>query len=183
MAKQFDALTGDHIAFIAEQPLFFVATAAPDGRVNLSPKGMDSLRVLSPTRILWLNLTGSGNETAAHLRESPRITLMWCSFSARPLILRAYGRARMLHHGDPDWAALGALLPAQPGTRQIVDCALDLVQTSCGYAVPVMDLRSERPVLRDWAEAKGSEGLADYWAGRNARSLDGRPTGIEGNLP
>jgi hypothetical protein len=183
MAKQFPALAEDHIAFIADQPVFFVATATAGGRVNLSPKGMDSLRVAGPDRILWLNLTGSGNETAAHLRESPRITLMWCSFSARPLILRAYGTARAVHHGDAGWADLAAHLPVQPGARQILDCTIDLVQTSCGYAVPLMDLRAERPVLRDWAEGKGPEGLADYWATRNARSLDGLPTGIEGNLP
>jgi hypothetical protein len=183
MGKRFDALTEDHIGFIAAQPLFFVATAARNGRVNLSPKGMDSLRVLAPGRILWLNATGSGNETAAHLADSDRITLMWCSFSARPMILRAYGQARALHRADADWPALAALLPDLPGARQIVDCTIDLVQSSCGYAVPFMDFRAERPVLRDWAVGKGEAGLRDYWAARNDRSLDGAPTGIEGNLP
>ena len=102
MAKQFPALTDDHTAFIAAQPLYFVATAAATGRINLSPKGMDSLRVLSPNRLIWLNLTGSGNETAAHLAQDPRMTVMWCSFTTRPLILRAYGSARTLHLTDPD---------------------------------------------------------------------------------
>ncbi len=183
MGKRFDALTDDHIAFVAAQPLFFVATAAREGRVNLSPKGMDTLRVLAPDRILWLNLTGSGNETSPHLADSPRITLMWCSFGPRPLILRAYGTARIVHRSAPDWTGLSALLPDQPGARQVVDCSIDLVQSSCGYAVPLMEAAAERPVLRRWAEDKGPEGLAAYWSERNAVSLDGQPTGIEANLP
>jgi hypothetical protein len=182
MGKRFDGLSEDHRAFIAAQHMFFVATAARDGRVNVSPKGMDSLRVLTPNRILWLNATGSGNETAPHLADSPRITLMWCSFTTRPMILRAYGTARALHRADPDWPALAALLPDLPGVRQIVDFAIDLVQTSCGYAVPFMASTVDRPVLRDWALGKGEAGLRDYWATRNDRSLDGVPTGIEGNL-
>lgn len=182
MGKRYGALQPDQIGFIAEQHLFFVATAAPGGRVNLSPKGMDTLRVLSPGRILWLNLTGSGNETSAHLALEPRITLMWCSFSTRPLILRAYGTGRVVHHGDADWAALAAHLPDQPGARQIVDVTVDLVQASCGFAVPVMDFREERPVLRDWATAKGAGGLRSYWDERNRQTIDGLPTGIEANL-
>lgn len=183
MGKRFDSLTEDHIAFIGAQHLFFTGTAARDGRVNVSPKGMDSLRILSPDRILWLNLTGSGNETAPHLADHPRITLMWCSFTTRPLILRAYGTARAVHRSDPDWPALAAHLPDQPGARQIVDCRIDLVQSSCGFAVPFMDFAAERPVLRSWAEGKGEAGLRDYWATRNALSLDDVPTGIEANLP
>ncbi|PZQ99245.1 MAG: pyridoxamine 5'-phosphate oxidase [Cereibacter sphaeroides] len=182
MGKQFDSLTEDHIRFIGQQHLYFTGTAARDGRVNISPKGMDSLRVVGPNRILWLNLTGSGNETAPHLADSARITLMWCSFTTRPLILRAYGTGRVVHLGDPDWAALKSLLPDQPGARQIVDCAIDLVQSSCGYAVPFMDFREERPVLRKWAEDKGQNGLREYWAEKNATSIDHRPTGIEANL-
>jgi hypothetical protein len=179
MGKRFDALTEDHIAFIGDQHLYFVATAARDGRVNTSPKGMESLRILSPTRILWLNLTGSGNETAAHLKDSPRITLMWCSFTRRPVILRAYGTARAVHHGEADWSLLAARLPAQPGARQIFDVTIDLVQSSCGFAVPLMEFTAERPTLRTWAEDKGDDGLRAYWAERNATSLDGLPTGIE----
>ncbi|MFN3281245.1 MAG: pyridoxamine 5'-phosphate oxidase family protein [Tabrizicola sp.] len=182
MGKRYSELQPDQIGFIAEQHLFFVATAAPGGRVNLSPKGMDSLRVLSPGRILWLNLTGSGNETAAHLALDARITLMWCSFTTRPLILRAYGSGRVVHQGDADWAPLAAHLPAQPGARQIVDVAVDLVQSSCGFAVPFMDFREDRPVLRDWATAKGAEGLRSYWDERNRQTMDGLPTGIEANL-
>lgn len=182
MGKRYTALQTDQIAFIGEQHLYFVATAAPGARVNLSPKGMDSLRILSPTRILWLNLTGSGNETAAHLARDPRLTLMWCSFTARPMILRAYGTAEAVHRGDARWPAMQSLLPDQPGARQIIELSIDLVQSSCGFAVPFMDFRQERPVLRTWAEDKGPEGLAAYWDTRNRDTIDGLPTGIEANL-
>lgn len=182
MAKQFDGFTEDHRAFVAEQHIFFVATSAPEARHNLSPKGMDALRILSPNRLIWLNVTGSGNETAAHLAHDPRMTVMWCSFSTRPLILRAYGTARAIHHSDADWADLAAQLPALPGARQIYDMTVDLVQTSCGYAVPFMEPAGERPTLRKWAEDKGEAGLADYWDTRNRQSIDGLPTGIEANL-
>lgn len=182
MGKRYAALQPDQIAFIGVQHLYFVATAAPGARVNLSPKGMDSLRILSPTRILWLNVTGSGNETAAHLAQDPRITLMWCSFTTRPLILRAYGSARAVHRGDDGWGQLAAQLPDLPGARQIVEVAVDLVQSSCGFAVPFMDFREDRPVLRDWALDKGPEGLRDYWDERNRQTIDGLPTGIEANL-
>jgi Pyridoxamine 5'-phosphate oxidase len=182
MGKRFTELQPDQIAFISEQHLYFVGTAAEGARVNLSPKGMDSLRILSPGRILWLNLTGSGNETVAHLALDPRITLMWCSFGTRPLILRAYGTARAIHRTDADWPALSAHLPDQPGVRQIVDVTIDLVQSSCGFAVPLMDYREERPVLRKWADDKGPDGLRDYWDTRNRETIDGLPTGIEANL-
>lgn len=179
MARQFEGFEDDHRRFIAEQPLFFVATAAPDTRINLSPKGMDSLRVLGPNRLVWLNLTGSGNETAAHLAEDPRMTVMWCSFGTRPLILRAYGTARLTHRGGPGWDGLYAHFPGTPGARQVVEMAVDLVQTSCGYAVPLMDLQSPRETLRTWADKQGAGGLADYWSRKNRLSIDGRPTGIE----
>lgn len=182
MGKRYPDLQPDQIAFIGDQHLYFTGTAAPGARVNLSPKGMDSLAILSPSRILWLNLTGSGNETAAHLALDPRITLMWCSFTTRPLILRAYGTARAIHRGDPDWASLAAQLPDQPGARQIIDVAIDLVQSSCGFAVPFMDFREDRPVLQKWATDKGPEGLRTYWDTRNRETIDGLPTGIEANL-
>ena len=181
MGKRFDTLGSDHIAFITGQPMFFVATTPQTGRINLSPKGMDSLRVLSPNRLIWLNLTGSGNESAPHLADDPRMTVMWCSFGARPMILRAYGTARALHRNHPDWPALAAELPDLPGARQIVDVRVDLVQSSCGYAVPQMEFTAERPVLHDWATDKGPDGIAAYWADRNTRTIDGLPTGIEAN--
>lgn len=180
MARQFPAFTPDHEGFIAAQPLFFVGTAAPDGHVNVSPKGRDSLRVLGPNRLVWRNLTGSGNETAAHLRLADRMTVMWCSFATRPLILRAYGRATVTHHGGPGWEALDGLFPPDPGARQVFDMAVDLVQTSCGYAVPFMDFRAERDTLATWARDKGPEGVAAYWRQKNRRSIDGFDTGMPG---
>jgi hypothetical protein len=179
MGKRYPTLQPDQIDFIAEQKVFCVATAPAKGRVNVSPKGMDSLRVLSPSRILWLNVTGSGNETAAHLVEDPRITLMWMGFETRPIILRAYGSATVTHHREHGWDELAAQLPDVPGARQIVDVSIDLVQSSCGFAVPFMEFKGERPTLRTWAEGKGDQGLRDYWSGRNGETIDGQPTGIE----
>ena len=178
MAKQFPAFEPTHVALIESSPIFFVATAAEDGRVNVSPKGRDSLRVVGPNRILWRNLTGSGNETAAHLARVNRMTLMWCAFNGRPVILRAYGTATALHKGEGDWAALDALFEADPGARQIFEVAVDLVQTSCGYAVPLMDFASERDVLAKWSEDKGEAGVAAYWQEKNRRSIDGFDTGM-----
>lgn len=180
MAQQFPALLAKHAAFIAEQQVFFVGTAAADGRVNISPKGMDTLRVLAPDHIIWLNLTGSGNETAAHLRRLPRMTLMWCAFDEPPLILRAYGRAEATHPGDARWPALAAHFPAHLGARQVIDLRIDLVQTSCGFGVPLMEQARERPTLALWAERKGDDGIRQYWADRNAQSIDGFDTGIPG---
>ncbi|WP_300055829.1 pyridoxamine 5'-phosphate oxidase family protein [uncultured Roseobacter sp.] len=178
MAKQFDSLSDLLTRFIEAQHIFFVGTAGPEGRVNVSPKGMDSLRVLGPNRIAWRNLTGSGNETAGHLAQINRMTLMWCGFEAKPMILRTYGTARTLHPRDADFAELNALFPASPGARQIYDVAIDLVQTSCGFAVPFMDYVGERDVLKDWAEGKGAEGVAEYWETRNQQTIDGAPTFI-----
>ena len=178
MATQYPDLSEVLTGFIAAQHIFFVATAAEDGRVNMSPKGMDSLRVLTPNRIVWRNLTGSGNETAGHLARVNRMTLMWCGFEHQPMILRAYGTARTLHPRDADFATLNAAFPPAVGARQIYDMTLDLVQTSCGYAVPFYDHAGDRGVLKDWADRKGTDGLRDYWATRNQTTIDGIPTGI-----
>ncbi len=156
--------------------MFFVATAAPDGRVNLSPKGQDSLRILGPSRLLWLNLTGSGNETAGHLLENPRMTLMWCSFTLKPMIYRAYGTARAVHRDAPEWAGLAVHFPDYPGARQIFDMEVDMTQTSCGYAVPRMDFQSDRDTLTKWTEDRGPDGIRRYWTERNAETIDGKPT-------
>lgn len=178
MGKQYSSINPDHSQFIATQKLFFVATAAHDGRVNVSPKGMDSLRILSPNRVAWLSVTGSGNETAAHLLQVNRITLMFCAFEGDPKILRLYGSARVIHPRDPQWSDLAALFPAHPGARQVIEVAVDLVQTSCGMAVPFFDYVGEREQLNDWARKKGVEGVHHYWKDRNQLSLDGQPTGI-----
>ncbi|APE43101.1 pyridoxamine 5'-phosphate oxidase [Sulfitobacter alexandrii] len=181
MAKQFDSISADHRQFIEAQHIFFCGTAAAEGRVNVSPKGMDSLRVLDPNRIVWRNLTGSGNETAAHLAQVNRMTLMWCGFETRPMILRAYGSARTLHPRDHAFAELNAAFPPDPGARQIYDLTVDLVQTSCGFAVPFFDHKAPREVLRKWSEDKGPDGVAAYWRERNLNSIDGLPTHILGD--
>lgn len=178
MGKLYKQLTDDLAGFIQRQKLFFVGTAADDGRVNVSPKGMDTLRVVTEDRVVWLNLTGSSNETAAHLLENDRITLMFCAFEGDPLILRLYGHARIFHPHDTEWDSLTTFFPAIPGARQIIDMSVDLVQTSCGFGVPFFEFKAERDHLKKWAEKKGSEGIRQYWEEKNRISLDGKPTGI-----
>jgi len=178
MAEQFDTLSAELIEWIKQQHVFFVATAARDGRINVSPKGQDSLRVLDGGQILWLNLTGSGNETAAHLLDSNRMTLMWCGFEGLPRILRAYGSAEAVHPRDADWADCARLIPPPVGARQYFKMQVDLVQTSCGYAVPLMDFVEDRQVLAKWSEKRGEDGIRNYWQEKNRLSLDGLPTGI-----
>ena len=178
MATQYDKLNDTLTSFIHDQHIFFCATAGQEGRVNVSPKGMDSLRVLEPNRIVWRNLTGSGNETAGHLAQINRMTLMWCSFSAKPLILRTFGTAKTLHPRDDAFAELNDLFPPHDGARQIYDVAIDMVQTSCGYAVPFMEFSEERDVLSTWTQNKGPDGVAEYWATRNQTTIDGNPTFI-----
>ena len=166
--------------FIERQPLFFVATAAPEGRVNLSPKGLKSLKIMDERRIVWLSLSGSGNETAAHLQESDRMTLMFCAFAGEAMILRVYGHAKLFHPRDPEWDGLASLFPPMAGSRQVFDLAIDLVQTSCGSGVPLMDYQSERgeAELLPFYEAMGEEGVRDYWKRKNTLSIDGKPTHI-----
>jgi hypothetical protein len=178
MGKRYDQLTDKHIRFIAAQKIFFVGTATADSRVNVSPKGMDSLRVLQSDRVAWLNLTGSGNETAAHVQQDPRMTLMFCAFEGEPLILRLYGTARVIHQRDPAWRQLFPLFQPLPGARQIFDLAIDLVQTSCGMAVPYFAHQGDRDLLEDWALKKGDQGIRQYWAEKNQLSLDDIPTHI-----
>ena len=181
MAERFPALEDRHIRFIGEQHLFFVGTAAAEGYVNVSPKGMDTFRVISPSEVAWLNLTGSGNESAAHVRDNPRMTIMFCSFGKQPLIMRLYGKAETIHPRDADWAAMLALFPEDLGARQVFRLQLELVLTSCGYAVPRYELLGERPTLTKWAQSHGREGIEQYWLEKNVTSLDGMDTGILGD--
>lgn len=178
MGQQYAEISEKQRQFIEKQKLFFVGTATADSRVNISPKGMDSLRILGNNRVAWLNVTGSGNETAAHVQENPRMTLMFASFEGDPLILRLYGNARVVHMNDPDWKDLFALFVPLPGARQIFDVEIDLVQGSCGMAVPFFDYIEERDHLNDWAVKKGEEGIKAYWQEKNQTSLDGLPTNI-----
>ncbi|AQT62161.1 pyridoxamine 5'-phosphate oxidase [Cellvibrio mixtus] len=179
MGKRYDDISAALQDFIARQKLFFVGTATDSSRVNISPKGMDSLRVLNANRVIWLNVTGSGNETAAHLQTHPRMTIMFAAFEGAPMILRLYGTARAIHYGDADWDILYAHFPANIGARQIFDMQVDLVQTSCGMAVPFFDYVEEREQLNQWAAKKGEQGMREYWRERNQLSLDGVPTGID----
>ncbi|MCQ8118866.1 pyridoxamine 5'-phosphate oxidase family protein [Methylomonas rosea] len=178
MGKRFNELSAKHIQFISEQKLFFVGTATTDSRVNISPKGMDSFRVIDPKRVVWLNVTGSGNETSAHVQQAPRITILFCAFDGTPLILRLYGTAKVVHQYDPEWDNLFARFNPLPGARQIFDVNVDLVQTSCGMAVPYFSYAGERELLSDWAEKQGEQGLRDYWTKNNQTSIDGIATHI-----
>ncbi len=178
MGKQYQEISPQLQDFIAQQKIFFVGTATDESRVNISPKGMDSFRVINTNRIIWLNVTGSGNETAAHLRTHPRMTIMFAAFEGAPMILRLYGTARAIHSSDPEWNSLYSSFPPNPGARQIFDMQVDLVQTSCGMAVPFFDYVDEREQLNQWAEKKGEQGIRDYWRDRNQQSIDGLPTGI-----
>lgn len=179
MAEFFDALSDDHISFIQQQHLFFVGTAGTEGRINVSPKGMDSFRVLGSNEVVWLNLTGSGNETAAHVLDNPRMTVMFCSFDKQPLILRLYGQATLIYPRDESFDQFHELFDRQPGTRQFFRMTVDSVQTSCGFAVPLYELSGERETLKKWAENKGDEGIQAYWTEKNQVSIDGKSTGIE----
>jgi predicted pyridoxine 5'-phosphate oxidase superfamily flavin-nucleotide-binding protein len=177
MAEFFDEITDKHAAFIAEQPMFFTATACAEGRINLSPKGMDSFRVLSPKLCGYLDVTGSGNETAAHIRNDGRITIMFNSFSRNALIYRIYGRGRVLRPHQAAFSELADSFPTLPGARQIILVDVESTQTSCGYGVPEMDLRAERQTLKKWADSKG-EDIAAYQREKNTRSIDGFDTGL-----
>lgn len=178
MGQRFNEIQEKHRLFIEQQKLFFVGTATANSRVNISPKGMDSLRVIDQNRVAWLNVTGSGNETAAHVQEQSRMTLMFVAFEGNPLILRLYGNAKVIHQGDTEWEELFALFPAIPGARQIFDVQIDLVQSSCGMAVPFFDYVEERTLLSDWAHKQGEHGLREYWKKKNQLTLDGEPTHI-----
>jgi Pyridoxamine 5'-phosphate oxidase len=178
VAERFEKLDHKHIAFIRQQHMYFVGTAGAQGYVNVSPKGMDSFRIIDDGTVAWLNLTGSGNETAAHVMENGRMTIMFCSFDKQPLIMRLYGQATAIHPRDECWAEWSALFPAYTGARQIFQLELELVQTSCGYAVPYYQLKGERPTLTKWADNHGEAGIQDYWVEKNTKSLNDKDTGI-----
>lgn len=178
MGTRYDEITPPLQKFIERQHIVFTGTAARTGRVNVSPKGMDSLRILAPDRILWRNFTGSGNETAVHLEDSPRMTLMWCAFDGPPMIVRAYGTARAIHRTDPDWNWAEGQFTPDRALRQFFDMKVELVLKSCGYAVPRMDYTKDRDNLTKWSDAKTETQLNEYWATTNAASLDGVPSGL-----
>ena len=179
MAKFTSSLTPAQQAFIKSQKIFFVASAPANGRVNLSPKGLDSFRVLGAQRVAYLDCTGSGNETAAHLAENGRITFMFCAFADAPQILRLYGTGHAVRPRDDAWAQLRPLFgPPVPGERQLIVSDVESVQTSCGFAVPVFNFQADRDQLTAWAQKKSPESLASYWSEKNQKSIDGLPTGL-----
>lgn len=180
MGKQHEYITDELATFIRAQPLFFVASAplAVSGHVNLSPKGLDCLRILSRHSVAYIDVTGSGNETSAHLAENGRITFMFCAFSGPPNILRLYGTGRTILPESDEWHTLSPLFPAIPGARQIIIVNIERVQTACGNTVPLMNLVSQRDTQIRWAEDRGEPGLQTYRQLKNSQSIDGLPTPI-----
>ncbi len=178
MGKIYQVIEPDHRAFIEQQPLFFVASAPllATGHINLSPKGLDTFRILGERTVTYLDLTGSGNETAAHITENGRLTLMFCAFAGHPKILRLYCRGRVITRLSHEWAEAVGRFPEQPGIRQVVLADVESVQTSCGFGVPFMAFESHRDQLTRWAESKGADELVDYRRARNAVTLDGMLT-------
>lgn len=176
MGRVFDEITPDTARFITAQHVFFVATAPSiEGHVNCSPKGLDTFTVLSPHGVAYLDLTGSGAETAAHLRDNGRITLMFCAFEGKPNIVRIYGRGDVIPASSPDAPPLLARFPTFPGARSVIRVEVTRVSTSCGYAVPLLHYAGERPQLIEWSERKSPAELVAYRSEQNARSIDGLP--------
>lgn len=171
----------DMRAFIEAQKLFFVATAPRDGRVNLSPKGLDTLRVLDRRTVIYLDLTGSGNETAAHVTENRRMTMMFCAFNGPPMTLRLYGEAELIRPAHEAWGGLRRLFSDFPGIRQIFRLHVESVATSCGWSIPVVGEMRERGELIEWAGAKTSDEIEAYRLANNVVSIDGLPTGYVGD--
>jgi hypothetical protein len=182
MAKFYPELDDRLCEFIHQQKIFFTATAPTEGRINLSPKGIDTFRCLDYQRVAYLDLTGSGNETAAHLHQNGRMTVMFCSFTDRPLILRLYGNGVVVRPGTEQWESLLTQFPDLPGKRQLIILQIESVQTSCGYGVPIYDLQAERTTLTDWANKKGVEGVNDYQLQKNQTSIDGLATHLRSSL-
>jgi len=178
MAERFRTLDKRHIDFIEKQHLFFIGTAGAEGTVNVSPKGMDTLRVVGPNTVVWLNHTGSGNETSVHVQENRRMTIMFCSFDKQPLILRLYGEAKVVHPRDNEWEELSKIFDDYVGVRQYFEMNVNLVQTSCGFAVPFYEYIGERDTLLKWANDRGRDGIEEYWKEKNQISLDGKQTNI-----
>lgn len=178
MGKFFDTINDSHRAFILKQKLFFTASAplSENGHVNLSPKGMDSFRVLGESRVAYMDIVGSGNETSAHILENGRLTIMFCAFEGPPNILRLYGTGYTVLPGDREWQELAPHFDLQLATRQIIVSDVHQVQTSCGFSVPYYDYKGERDHAQKWAEKKGEEGLQSYKEEKNRISMDGLPT-------
>jgi hypothetical protein len=175
MGKLYDEIDETLRRFLEAQRMFFVATAPLDaaGHVNLSPKGLDSFRVIDPRTVAYLDLTGSGIETVAHLRENGRIVLLFCAFEGPPKIVRLQGRGEVVEPSDPGFGALAARFPTFAGTRSVIVISLERISDSCGYGVPLYGYEGQRSQLLDWAERKGADGVVRYREDNNRRSIDG----------
>ncbi len=180
MGIQTTKLNGSFKQFIERQNMFFVATAGPEGRVNLSPKGLDSLKIIDDNQIIWLSVSGSGNETAAHVLQNSRMTLMFCAFEGDAFTLRVYGAAQVIYPRDKEWSQLYRLFPDYAGARNIFKLSIDLVTTSCGTGVPEMSFVRPRAdtELLPWYADMGEDGVDAFWRKKNMVSIDGGPTGI-----
>ena len=178
MAKFYESIAPELQDFIHQQHLFFTATAIATGRVNLSPKGIDTFRILDDQTVAYLDLTGSGNETSAHLLIDPRMTIMFCGFEQKPWIVRLYGQGKTVRSGDADWDTLINHFELLPGTRQIIQIQVESAQSSCGMGVPTYEFQGHRTELLEWSEKKGKDGIEQYWQDRNQISIDGLPTNI-----
>ncbi|GMK38072.1 pyridoxamine 5'-phosphate oxidase [Paenibacillus sp. CCS19] len=182
MGTVYESIKPEHEQFIKEQKMFFVGSAASTGHVNISPKGHDVFRILSPNKVAYLDLTGSGNETSAHLTESNRLTFMFVSFEGKPLILRLYGNGRVVLPNTDEWDEAVTHFDLLPGYRQIIISDIEIVKTSCGFSVPLYSFEGERDVLLKWAVNKGEENLVEYRKNKNSISMDGIMTPIGASL-
>ena len=178
MAVKFDSINKAHKAFIEKQKMFFIGSAGSEGYINVSPKGMDTLRIIDQNTVVWLNHTGSGNETSAHVQENGRMTIMFNSFDKSPMILKLYGQSKVIHAKDAKWEEMCAYFDEYVGTRQFFVMHVELVLTSCGFGVPQYRYIGERNKLQKWAEKKGREGMKKYWAEHNSVTLDGVKTNV-----
>ena len=179
MANITESLNQEDKDFITKQKMFFVSSSPKKGKINLSPKGLDdTFKIIDDNTILWLNYFGSGNETAAHLLEDNRMTIMFCAFEGKPMILRLYGEAKIYHKRNREFYNYINLFPENVGARQIIEMDVNLVQTSCGFAVPFMEFREDRTTLNSWAEKQGKHKIEEYWKNKNTLSIDGFETKI-----
>lgn len=178
MAVKFDSINEEHKKFIEAQKMFVIGSAGADGYINVSPKGMDTFKIVDEHTVVWLNLTGSGNETSAHVQENGRMTIMFNSYDKVPMILKLYGKATVIHQNDDRWDEMSAYFEEQVGARQFFEMKVELVLTSCGYAVPMYEYKGERDTLKKWSQKKGREGIEAYWEENNVKTLNGKETNI-----
>jgi len=178
MAIKFESINKAHKEFIEKQKMFVIGSAGAEGFINVSPKGMDSFKIIDENRVIWMNHTGSGNETSAHVQENGRMTVMFNSFDKTPLILKLYGIARVIHDKDTEWEEMSSHFPDYIGARQFFEMKVELVLTSCGFGVPQYKYIGERNKLQKWAENKGRDRMKMYWAEKNTQTLNGVATNV-----